>query len=200
MKYLLPCALCILALSGFASIVTAQTPYLQVYFDEELTETSADCPTGEIGTVEDEFWVVAHNFNAYLAAIEFKINYPPQIYWYGEIPVTDLTLGSSPTGVAMAFPTPLNAYGPAVLMKVRFVWMCNDCYTYNVMVCFDVFPSSGYVRAVRWPDEELIYATSGTAVICGLLCAAPCGDVACPGLPGVPVAQSTWGGIKALYR
>lgn len=197
MKYLRSCALCIIALSAAASIVTAQTPYLQVYFDGELTEYAADCPHDPAGTVIDEFWVVAHNFNAYLAAIEFKINYPPQIEWYQDINVNDaLMLGSTWEGIAIAFPTPLKAVGPAVVMKVEFVWTCNDCSTYNVLLCFDVFPSSGYVRAVKWPDYEVIYATSGTAVICGA-----CGCAgACPGLPGTPVAQSTWGGIKALYR
>lgn len=198
MKYLWSCALCIVALSAAASIVTAQTPYLQAYFDEKLTRTSADCPSGEIGTEVGYLWVVAHNFDAYLAAIEFKINYPPQIEWYQDINVNDaLMLGGTWSGVALAFPTPLNAYGPAVVMKVLFVWMCNDCSTYNILVCFDAFPSSGYVRAVRWPDYEVIYATSGTALICPACCLP---HPSCPDLPVVPVAQSTWGGIKALYQ
>jgi len=202
MKHLRPCVLCILALSGIAPIVTAQTPHLQAYFDEELTESSAWCPNfEEPGTVVAEFWVVAHNFNAYLAAIEFKINYPPQIEWLTDYPIDGaLMIGQTLNGCAMAFPTPLNAYGPAVVMKVGFFWMCQQCgpENENVLLCFDVYPGSGYVRAVRWPDYGVIYATGGTALICPTCCPP---YPSCPNLlPVVPVAQSTWGGIKALYK
>jgi hypothetical protein len=109
-----------------------------------------------------------------------------------------LALGNTWGGIAIAFTTPLNAFGPAVIMKVGVHWMCDNCGSanLNVLLCFDVFPSSGYVRAARRPDYEVIHATGGTAIICPA-----CGQWgSCPDLLPVPVARGTWGGIKALCR
>ena len=100
------------------------------------------------------------------------------------------------TGIAIAFPVPLNAYSPVLIAGIFVLWMCNDCGpSYNTPVCFDVYPSSGYLRAVRWPDLELIYATSETALICP---AGPPWPI-CAELP-IPVEQTTWGHIKAMYH
>jgi hypothetical protein len=54
--------MCVPALSGFAPIVTAQTPYLQAHFHEERQVRSEARPTDPIGSNYDEFRAVAHNF------------------------------------------------------------------------------------------------------------------------------------------
>ena len=155
----------LLVLFALAPRVTAGTPYLQVYYDSEFLHTNSNCPQGQpIGTVAQEIYIVAHDFDAWLNAIEFKINYPPQLLFLGDnIPPWHLSIGNSQDGIAIAFPIPLNAYSPVLISTVTVLWMCDECLfsLYDTPVCFDVYPSSGYLRAVRWPDLSLIYGTSG---------------------------------------
>jgi hypothetical protein len=176
----------------------AQTPYLQVYFDELWTTTHASCPPEPLGTVVGTMYVVANDFGAWIRAFEFKIDYPTQIQWLvDEIPQNALKIGASPTGIAIAWtpPPPLNGYEPALVLTAHFTWMCQDCSVTNILVCITGHPASGFARAVRWPDNEFIYAQSGTSVICGA-----CGSWgSCSELP-TPVATTTWGAIKAQYR
>ncbi|MCK5407792.1 MAG: hypothetical protein KAJ37_10065 [Candidatus Krumholzibacteria bacterium] len=185
-------------LSALAPIVTAQTPHLQIYFDQQLRDTYANCPNSPPGTVLDTIYVVAHNFDAWLNAIEFKINYPPQLAWLGDwLDPSALHIGNSYEGIGVAWPIPFNAFVPNVVLQAMVLWMCDDCASPNMnqVICFDVYPGSGFLRAVRWPDLELIYGQSGTAVICPT-----CGSWRpCDQLP-IPVEQTTWGGVKAMYR
>jgi len=180
---------------------SAQTPYLQVYFDPDFSATSANCPDDPVGSYIDTLYVVAHNFDAWLSAIEFKIRYPNAIFWIIDMvdyDRHDLSLGISPTGIAISFPLPLSAHSPVLIMRVLIGWMCDHCSDQNAwsLICFDGYPSSGYLRAVTYPDLNLIYGTSGTASICPLCC----DPQRCEDLPPVPVEQKTWGQIKALYR
>lgn len=183
----------------------AQPAYLQVYFDEALTETVASsCPDGLPGTVVDKLHIVAHGFDAWLSAIEFRLALPSELVWLGdEWDPGHLALGSSPAGIAVAFPLPVSAHAPVKVLSVYVLWMCQgcgmmaaDCAGVNTLVCVDVYPSSGHIRAVTWPDQRLIQATSGTAIICPTICG---GAGSCPELP-VPVEATTWGRIKAQYR
>jgi hypothetical protein len=188
----------LLVLSALAPIVTAQTPYLQIYFDQGLTEESANCPPAPVGTEIGTIYIVAHNFDAWLNAIEFRINYPPQMLWLGDqYGPNALNLGNTYEGIGLAWTIPFNAFVPNVIATAVFLWMCDDCASSNMnqVICFDVYPGSGYLRAVRWPDLELVYGQSGTAVICPT-----CGSwVPCDQLP-IPVERTTWGGVKALYH
>ena len=187
----------LVVLFALASRVTAQAPYLQVYFDDQFLYEWGYCPAAPIGTVATTLYVVAHDFDAWLNAIEYRLELPPQLLFLGDVlPPGSLSIGQSPEGIAIAFPVPLNAYSPVLISTVYVLWMCNDCGpNYNTPVCFDVYPSSGYLRAVRWPDLELIYATSETALICP---AGPPWPI-CAELP-IPVEQTTWGHIKAMYH
>lgn len=190
-----------------APIVTAQTPYLQVYFDRDYTETWADCPSAPSGTVVQELYVVANNFDFWISAIEFKMIYPAELYWLGDnvdvfLDRIELSLGNTPEGIAIAWPLPVDGSSPQLVCKVTTLWMCDGCGIppegcagLNSAICFDVFPSSGYVRAVRWPDEQIVYGTGFPAGICPTVCGS---NYACPELP-VPVESRTWGNIKALY-
>ena len=188
----------LLVLFILTPIVTAQAPYLQVYFDQGLTETYANCPNSPPGSVIDTIYVVAHNFDAWLNGIEFRIDYPPQMMWLGDqFDPNALHIGNTNQGIGLAWTIPFNAFVPNVVLSAIVLWMCDNCDTPNMnqVVCFNVYPGSGYLRAVRWPDLELIYGQSGTAVICPA-CGAwrPCDQ-----LP-VPVERTTWGGIKAMYH
>ncbi len=180
----------------------AQPAYLQVYFDEALTETGApSCPSELPATVIGYLYIVAHGFNAYLRAIEFRIDYPSEILWLGDhVEPGHLSIGNSPAGIALAFPTPLDARSPVCILRVTILWLCQECNDgLQILFCPNVHPSSGYLRAVRWPDFKFIHATAGTSIVC-LSCLPELGYwCRCGDLP-VPVAETTWGQIKVLYK
>ncbi len=167
--------------------VNAQTPNVTIYFDEYASETSADCPTGEIGTVDDEFLVVANNFNMWLNAIEYAIEYPAQIEFGSDVLVDNtLALGSSPLGIAIVFTIPGQAFGPLVVQKVEFTWMCDNCSepNQNAPVKVVPFPASGKIRGLRYPDLLEVQGVGMTSLICAT----------------IPNEATTWGKVKALYE
>jgi hypothetical protein len=197
-RYLIVTAILVMILI-LAPDGSAQTPYLQAYFDRDFTQSVDNCPWAPAGTVLDSFFVVALGFDAWLNAIEYRIDYPIETLWIADFfpSPRPLVIGNTSIGISIAYPTPLNAFSAVLVTRIWFFWMCDGCEPYHVnkLLCFKAHPSSGYLRAVRWPDLELIYATSGTAVICPL-----CGGAGrCDDLP-VPVYRSTWGAIKAQYR
>jgi hypothetical protein len=63
---------------------SAQIPYVAVYFDDTYKDMTADCPDAPPGTVPDSAYVVTHNWNMWMNAIEYAIDYPPQMYWTGD--------------------------------------------------------------------------------------------------------------------
>jgi hypothetical protein len=189
----------VLLLPTAVNSASLQAPHIQIYFDTPFTGTSAkNCPYAPPMTRVDSFYVVAKNFDAYISAIEYSVDYPPEIYHLGDI--TDgLAIGSSATGIAIAWPLPQNAFFPLVVAKALFVWDCQECWGNQGRVedrplCANVHPGSGYLRAIRWPDNAIIQASTGPACICPHYYYCPC-----PDLP-VAVETTTWGQIKALYK
>jgi hypothetical protein len=201
MKRLILPVLMTATLLVYAPIVTAQLPRLQVYFDASFTETYANCPDSPPGTEIQELYFVAHNFNAWLSAIEFRVLYPPQMMFLGDN-LDDgqgglkLMLGTSPEGIAVAWTVPANGFEPLFVSRATVLWMCQGCAEVNHRVCFDVYPTSGKLRAVRWPDESIIYGFGQAGMICPTCC--PTGPVICPDYT-IPVQPTTWGAVKALY-
>jgi hypothetical protein len=175
----------------FATAASAQTPYVAVYFDDTYQTMTADCPDAPPGTVPDSAYVVTHNWNMWVNAIEYAIAYPPQIFWTGDqiapgilaIGQSDVTLG----GIGMTWPLPANGFGSLFLQKFFFFWMCEGCDgNWDSPITVVPYPQSGQVRAVRWPDLAIFQGVGLTSLICPS--------------PGIPVEEKTWGGIKALYE
>ncbi len=163
-----------------AAPLAAQTPYVQVYFDPGHTQTTSDCPGMQIDTL----YVVAHNFNAWLTAIEFSITYPAEMNWLADMASTPLVIGNSPAGVALAFPTPVNGFDAVEVMQVMVMWQCSACgASTNIPLVVAPHPQTGFVRATRYPDNGFINAVGMTSLLCAT----------------VPVEETTWGQIKALY-
>ena len=167
---------------------SAQVPNVSIYFDDTFLETGKNCPVAPIGTMLDSVYVVANNFNMWMNAIEYKIEYPPQVLWLGDyFPPDRLTIGNSGTGdgVGVSWPLPANAFGPLVVQTSRFYWMCDNCDgIFNTPWIVLPYGTQATVRAVRWPDLLIVPAVGMTALIC----------------PTVPVEETTWGGIKAMYE
>jgi hypothetical protein len=188
---------CLLLVFSLFCPAFSQTPRLQIYFDAQLTQKFADPPYAPPYTIVDSLYIVAEGFDAYLSAIEYSVDYTPHLLWLTDI-TTGLNIGTTPNGIATAWPTPQNAYSPFVVAEVLFLWGFEYCIgsVYDLPLCANGHPATGSIRATRWPDLQLIYATNNAACICPLCTGSSC---VCPTQP-IPVEDSTWGQIKALYR
>jgi hypothetical protein len=176
----------VVALLVLASVpLAAQTPTVQVYFDENFSG-SGDCPSAPPGTVLDTLYVYANNFNMFMSSIEFQIDYPAQLSWVADVPSQDaLAIGTTPAGVALAWTIPQNAFEPFQMCQVLVTWQCDACAGLeNTPLVVVGHPFSNQVRAVRWPDNTEIIAVGMTSLICAV----------------VPVEETSWGRVKALYN
>jgi hypothetical protein len=178
--------------------VAEPVPYFQVYFDDasngSFGETSANC--GQVGHPV-YLYVVARNFESWLSAVEFKVDFPEGIMYVGETiaPPTQgtiLSIGNSNIGLAVSTSLPRSGFGePGVLITTIFAIWTGDCYCQlgpsPIVVGPYPYPDPGktHPSGVRWPDLVEIPAVGMTSLLC-------------PGV--VPTQESTWGGIKALYR
>lgn len=174
----------LLILSLGTSIVSAQTPNVQVFFDEYFGQTHlAQCPPGAPGSVIDSAYVVASNFSMWISAIEYGIVYPPQLIFLGD-DTGGLDIGNSGSGIASSWPFPINGYSPVLVNKIKFIYNCQLCFEQDIPIVVIPHPLTGFVRAVRWPDNNLFNGVGMTSLIC----------------PTVPAEETTWGNIKALYN
>jgi len=172
-------------------------PYFQVYFDDASNgsygETQAVC--GQVG-MPVYLYVVARNFESWLAAIEYKIDFPPGLMYVGETLAppsqgTILSIGNSEVGLTVSTSLPRNGFGePGVLISTIFAVWTGECYCQAgpqpIVVGPYPYPNpKTHPSGVRWPDLVEIPAVGMTSLLC----------------PGpVSTQESTWGGIKALYR
>lgn len=167
--------------------VLAQTENFQVYFDDNYTQATAECPAAPPGTVLDTLYVVANNFNMWVSAGELSVQYPAELAWIADIPNTPLAIGSTPTGVAYSWTLPQSAFGPFEVCKVLVSWMCNDCAGTAFpggQVIVQPHPQTGFARLVRYPDNVVVDGIGLTSLVCAQ----------------VPVEETTWGRLKALFE
>jgi hypothetical protein len=126
---------------------------------------------------------VASNFGMWMSAIEYGIIYPPQLLFIGD-DTGGLDIGNSASGIATSWPFPINAFSPVLVNKIKFFYLCQLCYETDIPIVVVQHPITGFLRAVRWPDNVLFNGVGLTSLIC----------------PTVPAEETTWGNIKALYN
>jgi hypothetical protein len=187
----------IVGLSAGGALADAQ-PFIQVYFDDgsngSFGEGQAVC--GQAG-LPVYLYVVAKNFDSWTAAVEYKIDIPDGIMYFGETfepnPLGGgmVTYGNSQVGLTISWSLPNSAFGSKGLLisTVLGVWTA-DCYCQTgpqpIVVGAYPYPvPKTQPSFVRWPDLVEFSAVGMTSLLC----------------PGpVSTTESTWGGIKALYR
>jgi hypothetical protein len=184
-----------------AVAATAQVPNIQTYFKANLaynsfSDTQADCQSPGMN---QELYIVMNNWNMFIQAVEFSVDYPGALFVLGEdAPPNTLVIGSSPSlggtgGVAIAWNLPQNGFSPLLALTVHSVWTSAcDC---NAGPQAIVVRGYNYANAgnggnadpvaVQWPSYAEISGVGMTSLIC-------------PGI--VATEQTTWGGVKALYR
>jgi hypothetical protein len=170
------------ALMATAVAVSAQTPYIAVYFDSGHSQEAKDCP----GPVVDTWYIAAVNFNMFLAGAEFAVQYPPAVLWLADLNTPPVTLGSTPAGISMGFPFPQNGYNTVDLCRVLVQWTCSECVDpyLNNQIKVVAHPGTAFLGGVDYPGFNLVPAVGLTAIIC-----------ACT----IPTEQTTWGQVKAVY-
>jgi hypothetical protein len=171
-----------------------QTPEVRIYFDASFYSSNGECPPTPPGTVIDTLYIVAEHFSDQISGIEYKINFVPQLIWLQDIIPSGSAEGNTNTGVIQTWTNPQSASQKLLLMKVLFVWMCDNCFgNESVKLCPDSHPQTGYLRALKTADSAWIYPDAFS----GILCQAGAVDPQCD-VP-VPIKESSWGHIKSLY-
>lgn len=182
------------ALTGvFVGSAIAQVPNVQVYFDPNFTQTQAMCPaTPPFAGPPVELYVVMNNWNMNVTGVDFSISYPPALVWLGDNlpdPLTSVSIGNSPTGIAVAYANccAQNGFQAIEVLRPIVLWGNCDCNHGPQPVVVGGYAPLGKTQpsAVRKEDFTEFSGVGMTSLIC----------------PG-PIAteQSTWGQVKALYR
>ena len=182
------------ALAGvMAGSAIAQVPNVQVYFDPAFTETQAFCPPAG-PPVNTSLHVVMNNWNMNITGVDFSIQYPPALIWLGDAlvdPLTQVSLGNSPTGIAIAYANccAQDGFQPVEVLRPFVQWgVCDPtCNQPAQAVVVGGYAPLGKTQpsAIRKEDFAEFSGIGMTSLVC----------------PGIVATQpSTWGQVKALYR
>jgi hypothetical protein len=140
------------------SIAVAGTPTVSVYFDEAMTLQSVD----RLSPGQHTLYVVAEDFDAYLTAIEYQIDFPAGMTWIEDVDMPEVKIGTTHEGITQAWGTPIDAFSPVVVAKVLVDWRPADASGGVLEV--RPHPRTGFVRATAAPDHHVIKAKGGRAV------------------------------------
>ncbi len=178
---LLLLAVCILPTSAQVQ------PYIGVFFDEFLTQETKDCP----GAVLDTLYVALFNANGLVTNVSYKVVLPLAITPLADI-TGDLDLLfkdgiSFGTGTLFEFAQPQNGFIPIRLPGIRVQWTCTDCSGFDdALIVVEEAPVFGH----GCPSYSITFGASFS-------CAVGLTAVVCPNV--LPVEETTWGKVKALY-
>lgn len=169
------------ALMATAVVVSAQTPFIAVYFDAGLSTQSKDCP----GSMPDVLYIAALNFNTFVVGAEFAVQYPSSMMWLGDSNLPPVVVGNTQSGISMGFTSPQNGFFPIRLCTASILWLCTACdpQYQNGQVKVVANPNTGFLGYTDYPQINLIPAVGMTSLVCAT----------------VPAEETTWGQVKALY-
>lgn len=186
MKKALAVVLAAAFIGVFAGGALAQVPYMQIYFNNYNYPTQSPCGTGLT-----DLYLVGHNFNMFVQAVEYSVTFPGSLLYLSDSPtlpngVNDLVIGNALIGEAVAYNIPQNGFVPMLLTTLHCFWTGNcDCAHGPQALLVGPYPGSPQPSLVSWPDFALHPVVGMTAVVCP---------------EPVGVEATTWGGVKALYR
>ncbi len=180
-KRVLTSGLSVLILCVVASNLAAQ-PNVGAYFCGSGTELQDQQVCQGVGVI-DTLCVVVQNPGCATGNIEFAISYPPSITWLMDFD-TQLAVGTTPTGFQMFWPAD-QPPGQVFVCHVLIRWNCDSCIPPgNEPMQVIPHPGTGFLGSTSCgPLQILVPMTGLTSVVC----------------PTVPVHETTWGQVKALY-
>ena len=130
---------------------------------------------------------IGHTNTAGATASAFHIDHPADFVFLGEVQAQGLKLGSSENGVGLSYNTCLS--GTFLILTVQYATQGSP--TCGLMTILgDLTHVSQQVAIVNCSEISSRYDQGGQARV------NPDGTCQC----SVPVQQTTWGGIKALYE
>jgi hypothetical protein len=133
-----------------------------------------------------------NNWNMNVTGVDFSISYPPALSWLGDNlpdPLTSVSIGQSPTGIAIAYGSccAQDGFLPVEVLRPVVLWGVCDCNQgpQPIVVGGDTSNGKTQPTAIRREDFAEFAGVGMTSLIC-------------PGF--IATEQSTWGQVKALYR
>lgn len=171
------------AMVGAVNASAQSTPFIAVYFDNYYTQQQTVCKG--LG-VADTFYVVARNFPYYLTGAEYQVEYPAGMNFVSDMSTGTVTIGQSPTGISIGFGNPpRNGFLPVLIEKVRVTWVCLNCSGIEEgEVRVVPHQATGKLGVTKYPDFAYVPGIGLTSLVCS----------------SVPVEETTWGKVKALYN
>ena len=179
MKKVLLMTLSVICVSGLA--YGQDVGSIDIFADPGLTSCNITTPPAGV-------------FSAYIAhthvgdgatAVQFKLDTPPTMINVGEIPSFQLTIGSTTTGVSISYSACKT--GTFQILLVNYVpgGVTPPCSWISVVPD----PSDPGIQFADCSSNTVYLPSAGQARV------NPDGTCSCT----VPVNETTWGGIKALY-
>jgi hypothetical protein len=114
----------------------------------------------------DTLYVAVSGFTTPIEGIEYKITFPPEIIWLGDVELDNgLKIGDPVSGLSMAFLTPQAASSPVLIQEIIIMWMCEGCTTTNIPITFAAHPDTESLRAVT---SDLVFedVVGHTSLVC----------------------------------
>ncbi len=169
---------------------SAMADYISVFTDPG----GGSCALGTLAPAPgvNAFYII-HKFNADgAAASQFKVNDTTTLFATSQT-TTFLSIGTWNTDLSLAYGGCLT--GDIALMTLNFLWFgspITGCASFLEIAPAPTSPLPGDVATVECDFETLTPANGGRAFVTTDGLALQC----CP----FAAEESTWGGIKALYR
>ncbi|HET6347717.1 MAG TPA: hypothetical protein VFH88_01405 [Candidatus Krumholzibacteria bacterium] len=181
----------LILMGGVIRPAKAQVPYLRIYSSDKYDRSCITCPP--LNTLV-HLYVVLEGWTEPFSAIDFTIDYGEGLYWAWDdlaYPDGTVTIGYSPTGIAIAWGTcclPDPSSGETLVLKPVVLgtpWCVPNTpvkvkgYGYGTPAIEKPYPT-----VVRYPDLTEVSVYGLDSYIC----------------PPIAVEPTTWGAVKALYR
>ena len=177
MKKVLLLTLAVICISSLAYSQNVGT--IDIFGDGQLT--TCNVTAGGLFSV-----YVAHTNSGGALASRFRIDHPATFNFLGDTPAFPLALGNSETGIAVSYNTCQT--GTFLVLTVNYFDMGTGTCEWMTILPDQTAaqPSVGIVDCdeVRWDSQQAGQARVNPDASCTC---------------NVPVEETTWGGIKALY-
>lgn len=178
--------LVVLVLMVSVIAVSAQTPFIAVYFDHAWqVGGNPPAPAGDPcpGMVLDSLYIALVNANAFVSGVEFQVIYPAEIGYIADFDKQAVAVGTTATGFSQGWAIPVNGFSAVYVCGVSFLWTCTGCTVFNSPIVVVPNPNTGFLGYTDFPNYTAFPAVGMTSLICAT----------------IPVEETTWGQVKSLY-
>jgi len=181
MKKVLLLMVAVMCVSGLA-YGQSNVGSIDIFSDANLTDCNITAPPAGVFPV----WIAQTNVFDGTTAVQFALVTPSTMLNVGEIASFFLTLGNTTTGVSIAYGGCKT--GTFLLLQINYLGQGATAPCELITVVRD--PIKPGIQYIDCDENLIIVPQAGQARVNP--------DISC--LCAVPVHETTWGGIKALYQ